>query len=567
MNVQLEGITRYADASEGREPILRGIGCTIRSGEVTLLAGHTGSGKSTLLHVLAGLKPPHEGQIRYGEDALWRNGKPDKKLLMGIGLVFQYPEQQLFAATVESEIRYSLKPFRLTEKERDARIRETARVLGLSEELLGRSPFTLSGGEKRKTAIASVIAAKPRWLLLDEPSCGLDGEDAESLARWLASYKASSGNGGGIVIATHDLDLFLPIADRVLLLRNGSVFGEYTPAELVRSPDVLAEAGIGMPTCVKLAAFSQGSGGSFRVGTEWEPEAWAESIYASLSADNGNGAAVTRHMPAPAITRDAAPAAINNAESRFERLDPRSKWLIYVLFSIGMFYRPGWGTVLSGTAFLVIAGVLSGVPVRRWTKPLLPFTGFILISAAVSGLQLRLTLHPFSLAGTSFSLEASLGTVRRLLPLLPVMAGGLLFARTTSTMMMKRGLEAPLRLLPVVRHAAETVSMAASLMFRFLHIIGADIERFACIASSRGKKGNRPGILGLRQLPAFLTPLLLSILHHAEDLSVAMEARGYKLKGEPRTSAIPIRMHKRDYAAIFLGVIVFLMLLASGCSG
>ncbi|WP_010270967.1 energy-coupling factor ABC transporter ATP-binding protein, partial [Paenibacillus senegalensis] len=224
---------------------LSGIRFELQPGSLVLLLGRTGSGKSSLLDCLAGLTPPSEGNIRVGERLLWNRGMRDRETADSLGIVFQRPEEQLFARTVREEFAYSLKPLRLAREEAAARITAALQAVGLSAEILQESPHFLSGGQKRRVALASAFACRPQWLLLDEPTAGLDGEATQTVADFLIQWKQRSGCG--IVLATHDLDMFLPLADRVLLMEHGTIAADVSGAELLERPELLAACGLQPP--------------------------------------------------------------------------------------------------------------------------------------------------------------------------------------------------------------------------------------------------------------------------------------------------------------------------------
>lgn len=582
--MKLEAENLSYRASDGtRKLLVQPVNLTLEPGTVTLLIGRTGSGKSTLLHLLAGLKIPEPGgQVYYGGEKLWgRGGKPEGRLLKQIGFVYQYPEHQFFLPTVRQELLYSLRPYRLDQKASTSKILEAARVCGLQEELLERSPFWLSGGEKRKAALASAVAIDPEWLLLDEPSSGLD----PAMSAWLVSQfgrlKAEREGRGGLVIATHDLDRFLPLADRVIIMRDGTLAGIRTPEELARSPQILEEAGIGVPDCLKLASMLLSTADGCLKPEKGIPldaaglaDVWAKKLLQQASGGGGIPESSDRTGSVSISAEEASPLSEDPeglpeglevaGRNRVHKLDPRAKWFFYLCFTFGMLVQPGWAVTAAGFVLVAWLSRQAGIPAVKWIKPLGPMGIFLVLSGIISGLELSLSLAPFSLAGTGFSWKPAADTLRHLAPLLPVIAGGILFASTTGPMSMKKGLEAPLKMIPGMGGPAEAVAFTASALFRFMKWIPAEIERFAILASVRGKQGGKPGKLRIRQLPSFFTPLLLSLMQHAEELSVAMEARGYGTTGAKRTDAAPLRWKRNDGTACWVGAVIAALLTAVG---
>ncbi len=213
-----------AAAHEPDKLLLNGINLTFRKGAITLLVGHNGSGKSTLLETMAGLRRLNSGQIDQGNESLWINrGKKqrlNKPIVMRTGIALQQSESQWFASTVREEFDYSLKPYGLNSEEKERRVEQAIVQAGLPRELLERDPWTLSGGQQRRLAMACLMACEPEWLLLDEPTAGLDADGIRRLCAMLDAHRAA---GRGAVVATHDLDALLPLADEVAVLAGGSV--------------------------------------------------------------------------------------------------------------------------------------------------------------------------------------------------------------------------------------------------------------------------------------------------------------------------------------------------------
>jgi energy-coupling factor transport system ATP-binding protein len=218
---------------------LSGVNLSIDRGELLALVGETGSGKTTLVLHLNGLLLPTRGSVRVGDVVVTPQTKKTGKLREMVGIVFQYPEHQLFEETVFKEISFGLihGDFDLTERQREGRVREAARKVNLDIDVLsGRTPFSLSGGEQRKVAIASILAMDPDILIFDEPTQGLD---AESRAETLRQIVALNRRGKTIIIISHDMEEILPIVRRVVVLKGGKNFIDVSSAELFSEFDNL----------------------------------------------------------------------------------------------------------------------------------------------------------------------------------------------------------------------------------------------------------------------------------------------------------------------------------------
>lgn len=474
--------------------------------------------------------------------------------MMKTGVVFQFPEHQLFAETVEKEFNYSLRPFHLSKQEREQRMQPALQMVGLPEPLLERSPYTLSGGEKRKTAIATTLAAQPDWLFLDEPTAGLDPQDAHRFVEWIKQYKMTKQTVGGIIIVSHDLDLILPLADQVLLLKQGKMTAALTPSELSRSPDLLVEAEVGLPSALRIAEAFRAGGAPLK-SPSFTPEEMGRQILDSLSQDHHPDPCLGAPECASGVTQldieREAPEQDNGHSLRemVMSLDPRAKWFLYLLFTIGILYQHTWFGIGVGGLFFIILASVAAVPVKQTVKPLKPFLWFMLLSTIVSGIGPELT----------FDMERALATLRQLTPFSLIAAAGIVFSLTTSRRMIQQGLETMLSGLLRLKLPVGVIAFAASLLFRFVTIFLKETERFSLIAKARGKSDAKPGTLKWREIPAFFVPLLLSAMQQAEDLAVAMEARGYCPSRSRHT--VKLRFQKKDYIVIGFGFIIFALLI------
>ena len=202
---------------------IKGISFSADEGEIIGVIGHTGSGKSTFIQHLNGLLEPHEGIVLLDGKNIWakENRKKIRNVRFAVGLCFQYPEYQIFEETVFSEIAYGPSQMGLDKDEIARRVYESMSFVGISRELEKKSPFDLSGGQKRRVAIASIIAMKPRVLILDEPCAGLDPKGRETILNLIKAYQKAEGNT--VIFVSHSMEDVAKIADRVLVLNKGGV--------------------------------------------------------------------------------------------------------------------------------------------------------------------------------------------------------------------------------------------------------------------------------------------------------------------------------------------------------
>lgn len=246
------GLSHIYSAGTPFEKIaLDDINISIPQGQFIGLLGHTGSGKSTLVQHFNALLQPTSGQIFLGEGDINESKKTRYEVRFRVGLVFQYPEYQLFEETVKADIAFGPKKMGLSEAEIDERVREAAGFACVSEELFDKSPLDLSGGQKRRIAIAGVIAMRPEVLILDEPCAGLDPEGSEMILRNLCDYRKASG--ATVIIISHNMDDTARIADRLIVLENGAVRMDGTPEEVFSEPETLRSLGLTVPKATAIA--------------------------------------------------------------------------------------------------------------------------------------------------------------------------------------------------------------------------------------------------------------------------------------------------------------------------
>ena len=223
---------------------------TAYAGEYLGIIGHTGSGKSTLIQHLNGLLKPTSGQVLFQREDIWADAKRTRQTRFQVGLVFQYPEYQLFEETVYKDISFGPKNMGLDEGEVDRRVREAARFVGLRDDQLEKSPFELSGGQKRRVAIAGVIAMEPRVLILDEPTAGLDPVGVESILGNIRDYHQS--NNATIILVSHSMEEVARTVDRLVVVNDGRIPFQGPPREVFRHGAELERMGLGVPQMTRV---------------------------------------------------------------------------------------------------------------------------------------------------------------------------------------------------------------------------------------------------------------------------------------------------------------------------
>ena len=226
------------------------VSLSIEQGELIGIIGHTGSGKSTLVQMLNGLIKPSQGQVLLGGRDIWEQPKKIRDIRFRVGMVFQYPEYQLFEETVYKDIAFGAANKGLAGDELDQAVRRAADFTGLRPELLEKSPFDLSGGEKRRAAIAGVIAMDPEVLILDEPTAGLDPMGRELLLSQIINYHKEKGNT--VLLVSHSMEDIARIADRVLVMNRSKLFMLDRTREVFAHGDELEKIGLRVPQVTKI---------------------------------------------------------------------------------------------------------------------------------------------------------------------------------------------------------------------------------------------------------------------------------------------------------------------------
>ena len=223
----------------------------VMPGEFLGIIGHTGSGKSTLIQHLNGLLRPTDGQILLDGTDIWERPKEIRKVRFQVGLVFQYPEYQLFEETVYKDISFGPKNMGLEGEEIDCRVRRAAAFAGIDEEMLEKSPFELSGGQKQRVAIAGVIAMEPKVLILDEPTAGLDPRGREAILAQLRSYHKQKGNT--VILVSHSMEEIARNVDRIVVMSHSHKLMDGTPEEVFSREEEMLQVGQDVPQVTKVA--------------------------------------------------------------------------------------------------------------------------------------------------------------------------------------------------------------------------------------------------------------------------------------------------------------------------
>lgn len=250
--LQIEHLTHtYSAGTPFQRSAVDDMNLSMMDGEFLGIIGHTGSGKSTLIQHLNGLLKPTSGRILLQGRDIWADPKKIRDVRFQVGLVFQYPEYQLFEETVYKDIAFGPKNMGLDEADIDRRVRDAAAFVGLTEAMLDKSPFELSGGQKRRVAIAGVIAMEPKVLVLDEPTAGLDPRGRDDILARIQDYHRAKN--ASVVLVSHSMEEIARNVGRIVVMRDAHVYMDGTPRQVFARAEELEQAGLDVPQVTKIA--------------------------------------------------------------------------------------------------------------------------------------------------------------------------------------------------------------------------------------------------------------------------------------------------------------------------
>lgn len=251
--ISVENLTHtYSVGTPFEQTAIRDVSVTLTQGESIFVLGHTGSGKSTFVQHLNALLQPTSGTVRIDGEDINRDKISRRDVKRRVGLVFQYPEYQLFEETVAEDIAFGPKNMKLPKEEIDERVREAAGFVGVEESLFSRSPLELSGGQKRRVAIAGVIAMRPEVLILDEPTAGLDPIGSRTIMENIRNYREKSG--ATVLIVSHNMDDAARYCERLIVFDHGTIRMDGTPEQVFAHTEELMDVGLNVPRAAEIAA-------------------------------------------------------------------------------------------------------------------------------------------------------------------------------------------------------------------------------------------------------------------------------------------------------------------------
>ena len=492
MSLRLEHVTyTYSPGSVYETHALKDVSLEIPSGQFLGVIGHTGSGKSTLIQHFNGLMRPTVGTVYYKGEDIWQEGYSLKRLRSQVGLVFQYPEHQLFEADVLSDVCFGPKNQGCSKEEAEERAVRALQQTGLKEKYYKSSPFELSGGQKRRVAIAGVLAMEPEVLILDEPTAGLDPKGRDEILdqiAWLHTERNIT-----VILVSHSMEDIARYVDRILVMNKGEKAFDGKPEAVFSHYRELEEIGLAAPQ-------------------------------------------ITYIMQA------------------LHRFDPRVKFIGTFLFLISLFVADSfWGYALA-TVFLAAAIGLSKVPVKFMLKGLKPLF-IILLITVLFNLFLMPGEVLWSAGFLKITREGVVQAVKIGIRLIYLVIGSSIMTLTTTPNQLTDGMEKILAPLNKIKVPVHEISMMMSIALRFIPILMEETDKIMKAQIARGADFESGNIIQrAKSMVPLLVPLFISAFRRADDLAMAMEARCYH-GGDNRTQMKPLVYHRRDYAAYVISVL------------
>ncbi|WFR61461.1 CbiQ family ECF transporter T component [Paenibacillus amylolyticus] len=396
--------------------------------------------------------------------------------------------------------------------------------------------------------------------------------EAQSVGMLLDVLEQHRQADGGVVVATHDLDTFLPCADRVLLLQEGRLIADLTPRELHERPELLEQTGIGLPPSMRLAQEMRSAGLDLPF-TGMTPEEISESIVQSTLVEVGvqnkskeaSGAVIRVAESDNGIENlegekaKLLPNTLTQSGGRYGVMDPRLKWILYILLVTAAMLQQRWlGLTLTLVPVVAALAVLPRQTLAGCMKLLKPLLFFFIISTALSGTTLSTEgggLH------FGFSLMQAEGTLLNVYRLFIVTLASLWFSLTTPYGRMVEGLNWVLGIGKKIRLPVASFALAVSLIFRFIPMIWSEWQRFSLIVRARGKVALRPNTVRIRDLGPMVIPLLMALFQRAEDMTIAMEMRKVREHSLLGARSSLLVWSKRDTWISMVGLIGFVLLI------
>jgi energy-coupling factor transporter ATP-binding protein EcfA2/energy-coupling factor transporter transmembrane protein EcfT len=570
MAIQLNDITLHHEGQPS--PTLKAVRAEFAVGQIHLLVGAIGSGKSSLLNAIGGLLPLSEGRMSQNSGSAHTleltptsDAKSLQPWLLHMAHLFQFPEAAFCTSSVAREFRLTLAPYAKANPLAAGELPTLALAeVGLPASLLEQPPLLLSGGQKRRLALALESSTGANWLLCDEPTVGMDPSALPYLTRLLCRWRDEHPDGG-VIVATHDLEAMFPICDRVFFLGQKNMVRSATQTEVIAHPEWLSEAGVQVPTQLCIQHLFAADGIPEATARWWSLTELTDTLVARRPRQSGEmeepvptsdtfsrtALASTQDQPEPQPEKAPYPTFMPG-EVRAVK-DVRSAWLSTWMLTIACFATHG---PLGSLAAAILAGVYAAayhVPWRRLFRTVRPLIYLTVASVALAGVVWQPHGSPFPLTFNAVHATTTLLTSIRLFAAMTI---GLLVPLTASERALQTALQRLLRPVERLRVPTAAIAFGATLTLQFLPQIRREWQHFAQISLARRKRK-----ITLWALPTAVLPMTLSLLQSAEDVADTLAARGIHHFHDIKQPVDKSRWQRHDWwhlatAALLFGILI-----------
>ena len=530
----------YGVGTPFEKTAVENVNLSVEKGAFVGVIGHTGSGKSTLIQMLNGLIRPTSGQVLLNGEDIWAKPKEIRRVRFQVGMVFQYPEYQLFEETVIKDIMFGPKNMGLSDEEALKRAKEAAHFTDLKPELLEKSPFELSGGEKRRAAIAGVIAMDPEVLILDEPAAGLDPKGRDVILAQISEYHRQRGNT--ILLVSHSMEDIGRVADRVLVMNNAHAeMYDETRAVFSRG-ELLEPMGLRLPQITSIMRRLRKMGLPVSETVLNVDEAVMELLpllKKRKEEDKNHDVTMGQFFPGKSV---------------MHRLDPRIKMCLTVYFIVLIFCSKNFVTLGATILMSLLGVVLSKVPLKLYLKSMKPIL-FIVVFTGVLNLFYGTGDPIFTLGFIHITRNGIVNSIMIAVRIVVLILISSILTFTTSPTQLTDAIERLLKPLALLHVPVHEFAMMMTIALRFVPTLLEETEKIMAAQKARGADMESGGLMQrIKALIPVLIPLFVSAFRRAFDLATAMESRCYH-GGEGRTKMKVLHLSKVDYITLIVCVL------------
>ena len=526
---------------------------TVEEGDFVGIIGSTGSGKSTLISHFNGLNRPTSGRVLVDGKDLWEQGADLRSFRFLVGLVMQYPEYQLFEETCAKDIAYGPRNMGLDEAEIQHRVKEAAAFVGLSDELLEKSPFELSGGQKRRVAIAGVMAMHPRVLVLDEPAAGLDPEGRDTILSQIKDYHKKTGIT--VLLVSHSMEDIAKYANRVLVMHRAKIAMYDTVENVFARAQELLELGLSVPQVTQIFLKLRQMGLDIPADVYTIPYA-VKTIQKALAAKQAGEVQL--------MLKDITIGQHFPGHSVLHRCDPRLKLVATIAYIVVLFVAPNPLGLALSIALLAALYKIAQIPGKMILKSLKPIVPIVIFTAVlnlffVTG-QGEPLVHFWIL---NIYIEGVKYAILLAVRVCALIAGTSLLTYTTSPIVLTDAIESLLRPLAKLHFPVHELAMMMTIALRFIPTLIEETEKIMNAQKARGAMLDSGTFTQrIKALVPILIPLFISAFRRADELAMAMECRCYH-GGEGRTRLKQLKFTSEDFRCM---VVIIVALVIIGCT-